>query len=341
MVNYLINCPIWGEPHEASGLWHPETRTYAVAQSPRAGNGYKIDEVVLSSSVRSLAPDEMERLATWLVDQRLQGVRIPEITQAVIDYVKHKRPLQVHERADRLLTHLARKSTSAGQVQDLGTEGDRDSYGGWVQKDSPTIWAAMAWSESSKWEEIRFFIDYLAEQGWIVVTSGGGGGGWAQVTVTIKGYSHIADVAVSRDLSQAFVAMWFSDEMKEPYEKGIEPAIKQLGYDPLKINDKPDVDKIDDEIIGEIRRSRFLVADFTHGSKGPRGGVYYEAGFAYGLGLPVIRSCRTDIIDRNELHFDVRQYYHVAWENPEQLRDGLEKRIRALIGEGPKVVPHP
>ena len=161
----------------------------------------------------------------------------------------------------------------------------------------------MAWSESSKWEEVRFFIDYLEEQGWIAVTSGGGES--VQVKVTIKGYSHIADVAVSRDLSQAFVAMWFSDEMNEPYEKGIRPAIEQLGYKPLKIDDKPDVDKIDDEIIGEIRRSRFLVADFTHGAKGARGGVYYEAGFAYGLGLPVVRSCRRDIIDHNELHFDV------------------------------------
>ena len=340
MVNYVVICPIWGEPHEARGLWRPETNAYEVSDSPRAGSGYKIDEVVLNSSVRTLAPDEMDRLTTWLVDQLLQGVWIPEITEGVIDYVKQKRPLQIHERAHRLLMHLARKSTSAGQVLDLGTEGDRDSLGGWVQKESPTIWAAMAWSESSKWDEIRFFIEYLAEQGWVALTAGGGGG-WAQVKVTIKGYSHIADVAVSRDLSQAFVAMWFSDEMKEPYEKGVRPAIEQLGYDALKIDDKPDVDKIDDEIIGEIRRSRFLVADFTHGSDGPRGGVYYEAGFAYGLGRPVIRSCHKDIIDRNELHFDVRQYYHVAWENPEQLRDGLEKRIRALIGERPRGVRNP
>ena len=260
MVDYLHYCPIWGEPHEAAGFLRPETRTYEVSRSPRAGNGYKIDEVLLNSSVRALAPDEMERLATWLVDQRLQGVWVPEITQATIDYVKQKRPFEVHERADRLLKHLAEKSTSAGQALDIGAEGDRDSFGGWVKGNSPTTWAAMAWSESSKWEEIRFFIEYLAEQGWIAVTSGGGGGESVQVKVTIEGYSHIADVAVSRDLSQAFVAMWFSDEMKEPYEKGIRPAIEQLGYEPMKIDDKPDVDKIDDEIIGEIRRSRFLVA---------------------------------------------------------------------------------
>ena len=55
----------------------------------------------------------------------------------------------------------------------------------------------------------------------------------------------------------------------------------------------------------------------------------------------MIRSCRKDIIDRNELHFDVRQHYHIAWENPGQLRDGLEKRVRALIGEGPKVARPP
>ena len=271
MVDYVEYCPIWGEPYGASALWRPETRTYEVSRSPRAGNGYRIDEVLLNSSVRSLAPDEMERLATWLVDQRMQAVWIPEITQAVIDYVKRKRPLEVHERADRLLKHLAGKSTSAGEALDIGAEGSRDSYGGWVKGDSPTTWAALAWSESSKWEEIRFFIDYLEEQGWLAVTSGGRGGEMVQVKVTIRGYRRLADVAVSRDLSQAFVAMWFSDEMKEPYENGIRPAIENLGYDAFKIDEKPDVDKIDDEIIGEIRRSRFLVADFTHGTEGARG----------------------------------------------------------------------
>ena len=129
MVDYVQYCPIWGEPYEASGYLRPEIRTYEVSESARAGNGYKIDEVLLNSSVRLLAPDEMERLATWLVDQRIQAVRIPEITQATIDYVKQKRSLQVHERAERLLVHLARRSTSAGQLVDIGAEGDRDSFG--------------------------------------------------------------------------------------------------------------------------------------------------------------------------------------------------------------------
>ena len=48
MVDYVNHCPIWGEPHEAAGFLRPETRTYEVSRSPRAGNGYKIDEVLLT-----------------------------------------------------------------------------------------------------------------------------------------------------------------------------------------------------------------------------------------------------------------------------------------------------
>jgi hypothetical protein len=60
------------------------------------------------------------------------------------------------------------------------------------------------------------------------------------------------------------------------------------------------INKIGDEIISQIRRSKFLIADFT----GHRGGVYFEAGLAMGLGLPVFWTCRRDDLDK--LHFDIR-----------------------------------
>jgi nucleoside 2-deoxyribosyltransferase len=84
-------------------------------------------------------------------------------------------------------------------------------------------------------------------------------------------------------------------------------------------------DKIDDRIISEIRRSGLVVADFT----GQRGGVYFESGFAMGLGIPVIRTCRKDNVDT--LHFDTRQYSHVLWESPEELKEKLTNRIRATF----------
>ena len=83
--------------------------------------------------------------------------------------------------------------------------------------------------------------------------------------------------------------------MDETYKEGIEKAIKECGYTPMKIDEKQHLNKICDEAIGEIRRPLFVVADFTHGADGARGSVYYEAGFAHALGLPVIFSCQKDL----------------------------------------------
>ena len=151
--------------------------------------------------------------------------------------------------------------------------------------------------------------------------------------ITVNGFSKIHEGNASTALSQAFVAMWFGRGMDAAYDHGIEPAILEAGYRPLRIDRKLDVEKIDDAIIAEIRRSRFLVADFTHGEKGARGGVYFEAGFAMGIDIPVFFTCHSDTVE--ELHFDTRQYAHIVWSKPEDLRVALRDRILARIGEGP------
>ena len=135
--------------------------------------------------------------------------------------------------------------------------------------------------------------------------------------------------AFAVNTSQVFVAMWFDKSLTTLWSNAIEPAISAAGYRPLRIDAKEHNHKICDEIIAEIKRSKFLVADFT----GHRGGVYYEAGFASGLGLPVILSCREDCL--HDLHFDVRQYNTIVWKEGHDLRVALERRIAATIGDGP------
>jgi hypothetical protein len=141
------------------------------------------------------------------------------------------------------------------------------------------------------------------------------------------------DLAIERaspSLSgQAFVAMWFARRLYAAYSKGIKPAIVAAGYKPMIIRMKEHANKIDDEIITEIRNSTFVVADFT----GQRGGVYFEAGIAMGLGVPVIWTCHKDEIEN--LHFDIRQYNCVVWTTPDDLMKRLQRRIRHVVGEGP------
>jgi nucleoside 2-deoxyribosyltransferase len=128
-----------------------------------------------------------------------------------------------------------------------------------------------------------------------------------------------------RNSDQAFVAMSFTKELFEIWDKGIKPALESTGFKPYRVDQKEHNEKVDDLIISEIRRSGLLIADFT----GHRGGVYFEAGFAMGLGIPVIWTCREDDIDK--AHFDTRQYNHVTWTDSNDLKTKLINRITASI----------
>ena len=313
-------CPIWREPYSATAS--DRVGGTILINSDRTGGEYIIDGPAFIN-LTNLEDAHKVHLTTMLVDQRLHGNDAPKVTVDLIESVKNKSPLPVHERAERLLRYFARKSGNMGDELDIGDDSD------------PLCQSSMAWSESTGWEEVLFLAQYLQERGWINGDVGDnlGAVGWIQVSV--EGYSHISDLSSERDSAQCFVAMWFSEEMNTPYEQGIKPAIEVAGYTSMRIDKKEHSNKIDDEIIAEIRRSRFLVADFTHGDNGARGGVYYEAGFAHGLNLPVIFSCREDMVDN--LHFDTRQYNHILWkdENLDEFRKDLTNRIEALIGEGP------
>ena len=133
--------------------------------------------------------------------------------------------------------------------------------------------------------------------------------------------------------------MWFDPSMEHIYTDGIYPAIEEAGYLPVRIDKKEHNNKIDDEIIAEIKKAKFVVADFTSEIVDttqeqvlvPRGGVYFEAGFAMGLGIPVIWCCKKSLI--KFVHFDTRQFSHVIWETADDLKERLYNRVCAVIGE--------
>ena len=322
MTQPIGACPIWGSEFRAELGPNPDINTIHVLDSPRAGGGYHIDRILLVAQVPSMSDKEKARLTTWLVDQRLQGNRHPQVTREVIELAINKRPLPVHERAERLLRLMA---SSADKVADRiqTSEGSLNRL------------RAYAWSESVESNELDYLADYLEEMGWIRnVIRSLGRGPVHELVVSVAGHSRIAEAETNVDSSQAFVAMWFDPQMDDAYDHGIKLAIEDAGYKPLRIDRQPDVNKIDDEIIAGIRKSRFLVADFTQGEDGARGAVYFEAGFASGLGLRFIYTCRKDKV--KELAFDTRQYNHIIWETPDDLRTNLKNRIEAWIGKGPE-----
>ena len=142
---------------------------------------------------------------------------------------------------------------------------------------------------------------------------------------------------------QGFVAMWFDASMDEAYKCGIKPAIEAAGYKPQRIDRKRYLGPVADEILAEIRKSRFVVADVT-GCKectacekcektGAPGGVYFEAGFAQALNIPVIYTCHED--RKKTVHFDVDHLYRIEWRDPQDLRENLEGLIVDVLERGP------
>mgnify|MGYP000981610290 CR=1 FL=1 len=126
-----------------------------------------------------------------------------------------------------------------------------------------------------------------------------------------------------------FIAMSFSEKSEiVAIKEAIKSAVNETKYNPIIVNEKHiESDRtINDAIIAEIKRSKFVIADFTE----QKSGVYFEAGFALGLGIPVIYCCEEEDFKKNS-HFDVNHYPHILYKTPEQLRKGLIDKIRAWI----------
>lgn len=156
-------------------------------------------------------------------------------------------------------------------------------------------------------------------------------------SLTMKGLEYIKAHKNVEKADQCFVARWFDPSMEDLWEKIIRPGCRDAGYDPKCVNDMDFNGNIVDEIIAGIKESQFLVVDLT----GYRGGVYYEAGFAAGLGKQVVLMCRADYLDGNpkenrRVHFDLNHSNIILWSEgqEEEARIALTNRIRATIGLG-------
>ena len=313
-MNQESHCPIWGTPASVKSL---DNEFLKIIDSPRAGGWYSISEQAIKR-LPQIDDRVKARLTTWLVDQRRLGVKRPEILQQTIMEAEQRRDLSVHDRADRLLQYIGDQTVEIGK------------YFSFLSANMSNT-AIAAWSESVNGHEVDSLLDYLCVQCWIKRRNPTYSD---EYTLTVEGYARLEELEkANAESSKGFVAMWFDKSTDEAWEKGIKLGIEDAGYEAVRIDEQEHNDKIDDRIIAEIRRSRFIVADFTQGKKGARGGVYYEAGFAHGLGIEVIFTCREDALQH--VHLDTRQYNHIVWETPEELRRGLAARISAVIGDGP------
>lgn len=283
---------------------------------PRCGR-FKI-----TGTAKAMAENQqtIPKLSAWIRDRHEKEADIPEINSESLKRIVNSLPdYSPSEKQLILLKNLERKSNYPGYPVDL----------------KPIIDFPLAWSTTP--DDFCYYLASLHDRGLLqfnkaaLFLSARSFGLSLKLPVTISpdGWDYLEKRASQiEEKTQVFVAMSFSREMKAAWEKALKDAITEAGYKAYRIDAEPHIDRIDAKIITEIKNSRFLVADVTE----QKHGVYFEAGYALGLGFPVIWSVRKDHLSK--VHFDTRQYNHIVWESEEQLKEQLYNFICAIIGKG-------
>lgn len=157
-------------------------------------------------------------------------------------------------------------------------------------------------------------------------------GATATVTLTFSGWTRYEALRRGAPSGRkAFMAMEYEDALLDRIvNEHFRPAVQATGFVLRRLDDEPRAGLIDDRLRVEIQSSRFLIVDLTHRNAG----AYWEAGYAEGLGKPVIFTCRASKFQEAS-HFDTNHHFHVLWD--ETALDAavamLKASIRATIPE--------
>lgn len=146
-------------------------------------------------------------------------------------------------------------------------------------------------------DEVGYLIDHLTRLKQVRSMAPLSGG--RELIVEPEGWARLEPASGGGIPGRCFVAMSFDKSLDAVYVDGIKPAVTDCSFTPVRVD---------------------LV---EHNEK------IFESGFAMGLGRPVVWTCRKDELAK--AHFDTRQYNHIDWETPQELRKKLTDRIRAII----------
>ena len=357
MFDYTTKCLIY--PASCSASDHKE-QGKAVVYSP-VGK-YIVPEALLSlhskgsyiekTSKVNLNQEEKTKLAGYIAKQNLYHSP-PELFLEDKSWLKTlpKKPDDPTEQANILLKGLAKLYPEKGNSISLNTNNDlmlqyllkntesKDSLD-FLRKNNYLFLHALTYCSHEK--EFSFLLyDSLKKSGDIEIINSYIGGEEV-FKITMKGWRRAKELEnknPNANSKKAFIAMWFHESMK-PLEKSIKTAAKQAGYKAYTIRDIKHSDKIDDKILSEIDKSKFVICDITSKAVDkPRASVFFEAGYAKGRDIPVIWTCDKSMKKAQSNAFDTRQYKCLFWDKNnmdsfiKELQEHIEKDDQ--IGKGP------
>lgn len=133
----------------------------------------------------------------------------------------------------------------------------------------------------------------------------------SQVDLTLGGWERFEGEKRGEFASNVgFIALKFGDTVLDPFVTDIiKPGIAEIGYELIDLRDVSRAGVIDNILRAQIRDAAFVIVDLTHDNSG----AYWEAGYAEGLGKPVIYICERQKFDERKTHFDTNHCTTVLW----------------------------
>ena len=298
-------------------------------ESTRADNYQTMIVLDSDGNSRDLSESEKIKLSGYIAQKNLQST-IPDLDELMEDKNRIEKLPSIpppNERAYLLLEALIKKTYVIGKEFLIHIEEDSSH----VNSENPMEEFFYSISYSDKKQEIKYLFNYLEQIKYIEKTYDNDI--YLSCRVTVKGFEKITNVS-NIGSKTAFIAMWIHENTDKIY-KSIETSVGKAGYEPLRIDKKEHINKIDDEILSEIKKARFIICDLTSEHEKPRGSVYFEAGYALGINIPIIWTCKKGL--EKGLPFDIRQYNCLVWEESklDDFGEKLKYRIENVIGKGP------
>lgn len=303
-----MNCPIC-DMSSIKSVGHPKDPHNKIINCKKCGNYLIFDTVLTKMKFPETLETHKEKISSWITEQNIIFKNpLPELTQDTFDSILQQRDKTIKEKFDCFMKTLLSIADNEGKISIDNLSHNNYCY---IQKKDFEILINKA--KKNHYIDDVSYNDYTYQL--------------ISCKITYDGIEYIESLQQTNTNSKnIFCAFHFTKELQNIFDNKIKSTIEPLGYSYSRVSSSTTATdkKIDDQIISLIRSARIVIADFT----GQRQSVYFEAGFAMGLNIPVIWTCREDVV--NELSFDTRQYPHIIWKNKEDLARQIENRIKAL-----------
>ena len=173
---------------------------------------------------------------------------------------------------------------------------------------------------------VQYIIDHLEKEGLIINEIFSNEEFDLKLGLTFSGWDRFEILKTKGyPVRKVFMAMQYGDSKLDAIYKEIKKAVNQTGFELFRLDKVLKAGLIDNQLRIEILNSRFLIAELTKDNSG----AYWEAGFAEGLGRPVIYICEKKKFNEFKTHFDTNHHTTIIWDE-ENLSDAM-KQLKATI----------